>query len=265
MASRRRSPGKTADELFQIELAHRKFPFTINEDGLYEVKIGEITATVNLENVRRDYARDKDPEAISEFAKQLDFDMFEETPNWNDVKPFLRFSLEQSDYEGVDDTLHEDVTDELVKIFAFTDPEESKITWVTDSMLTDWNVGREAVVRQANANMNRLADDTTFEVEEIDGVKLGMLSTDSTPFKASLILTERFRDLVTPTHGWPVYVVAPARDFVYVISSDDRDFVGRLGTVVLNEYNESGHPITPDVLEVGDDGICAIGSFSRRG
>lgn len=260
------SSNPTADDLFQIELADRNLPFTMTDDGLYRIRIGDVTATVNLENVRRNYERDNDAHAIARFAEQLDVDMFDDMPDWETAKSLVRFSIEPSDYEtGFDDTLHEIVTDELVKVFVFRPPVGARISWITQSMLVNWAVTRETVVSQANANMNQLVTDTTLEIEEIDGVKLGMLSTNDTPFKASLILTGRFRELVSPTHGWPVYVVAPTRDFVYVIPRDDRDFLGRLGAVVLREYNESGHPVTPDVLEVGNDGVTAIGSFAPKG
>jgi len=260
------SSNPTADELFQLELANRNLSFAVTDDGLYKIQIGDVTATVNLENIRRNYERDNDADAIARFAKQLDVDMFDDIPDWESVKSHVRFSIEPSDYEtGFDDTLHEIVSDELVKVFVFTPPDGSRISWITQSMLADWKVTRETVVSQANANMNQLAADTTLEIEEIDGVNLGMLSTNDTPFKASLILTERFRELVSPTHGWPVYVVAPTRDFVYVIPRDNRDFLGRLGAVVLREYNESGHPVTADVLEVGDGGVTAIGSFAPKG
>jgi hypothetical protein len=100
-----------------------------------------------------------------------------------------------------------------------------------------------------------------LEVEVIDGNKLGMISTKETAFKASLILSPAFRDLVSPTHSWPVYVVVPCRDFAYVIRNDNRDFLGRLGSVVLKEYRNSGHPITKDALEVSENGITAIGTY----
>ena len=256
----------TADELFQLELAYRNLAFTMTDDGLYEIQIGDVTATVNLENIRRNYERDNDADAITRFAKQLDVEMFDDIPDWESVKSYVRFSIEPSDYEGgFTDTLHEMVTDELVKVFVFTPPDGSRISWITHAMLADWKVMREAVVSQANANMNRLVAGTTLEIQEIDGVKLGMLSTNDTPFKASLILTDAFRELVRSTHGWPVYVVAPTRDFVYVIPCENRDFLGRLGAVVLREYNDSGHPVTADVLEVGDSGVTAIGSFAPNG
>ena len=90
-----------------------------------------------------------------------------------------------------------------------------------------------------------------------------MLSTEETPFKASLILSPAFRELVSPTLGWPVYVVVPSRDFAFVIRREDRDFLDRLGHVVVREYDNSGYSITTDVLEVSDDGIKAIGSFRQ--
>ena len=258
------SQNKTADELFQIELANRNLPFTITEVGQYEIQIGDGTTRVSLDNIRRNYFRDNDADEVAQFAKVvLDADMSDDMQDWNSVKSFLRFSLEPSDYD-FNDTLHEVVTDDLVKVFVYSRPDGSRITWITNSMLGDWQVTREAVVDHANANMNQLVTDTTLEVEEIDGVQLGMLSTEDTPFKASLILAAGFRELVTPTHGWPVYVVAPARDFAFVISRDDRDFLSRLGAVVLREYNESGYPITSDVLEVGDGGVTAIGSFAAK-
>ena len=74
-------------------------------------------------------------------------------------------------------------------------------------------------------------------------------STEETPFKASLILSPAFRELVSPKLGWPVFVVVPCRDFAYVISGEDRDLLGRLGGVVVKEYQNSGYPITKDVLK----------------
>jgi hypothetical protein len=252
----------SADQLFQLELDHRNLPYKLTDDGLYQVQIGEVTATVNFDNVRRNYERDSDADAIAFFANQLAVDTFVDRPDWESVKLHVRFSIEPSDYEtGFDSVLHEIVTDELVKVFVYTPSDLSRITWITHSMLADWKVTRETVFCQANENMNRMVAGTTLEIEENDGFRIGMLSTNDMPFKASLILSERFRELVRPNLGWPVYVVAPARDFVFLIPRENRDFLGRLGMVVLREYNESGHPVTADVLEVGDRGVTSIGSF----
>ncbi len=256
----------TADELFQSQLAQRGLPYTINDDGLYEITVGDVNATVSLENIRRNYARDQDQDAISRFAEQLTFEFFDNVPTWADVQPFVRYSLEPSDYEsGFEDTVHETVNDDLVKVFVYIPPDGSRISWITNDIVADWQVTRDAVVGLANRNMDLIVSESRLESQDIDAVPLGMIHTEETPFKASLILSSRFRTLVSPSHGWPVYVVAPARDFVYVVPNANRDFLGRLGSVVLREYNESGHPLTQDVLEVGDSGVTAIGSFAPQG
>jgi hypothetical protein len=222
-----------------------------------------VDATISLDNIRRDYERDQDRSSIARFAAQLDTDFFSSVPSWSDVQPFVRYSLEPSDYEaGFADTLHQMVSADLVKVFVYISPDGSRISWVTNDMIADWEVTQDAVVALANKNMDQIVSETKLEIEDIEGVPLGMLNTQETPFKASLILSPEFRNLVSATHGWPVYVVVPARDFVYVIPKANRDFLGHVGAVVLREYNESGYPITADVLEVGDDGVTAIGSFA---
>jgi len=256
----------TADELFRAALDRRSLAYTIDEDGLYVVKIGDISATINLDNVRRNYDRDNDADAIEQFAAQLDGNLFDEQPSWEEVTPLLRYALEPADYvTGFDDTLHERVTDGLVKVFVFATPDGASISWISHDMIADWGVGKDDVIAVASANMDQLVRETKLEVQEAGDVELGMLAVDDTPFKASLILSPEFRSLVAPVHGWPVFVVVPARDFVFVLARQHREFLGRLGGVVLREYSESGHPITADVLEVGDDGVTAIGSFAPRG
>jgi hypothetical protein len=255
-------PMRTADEIFCSELDKRGIGYSVTPEGLYEVQIDDQTITVSFENIRRNYDRDGDAAAIVRFVEKVDPDFLSETPSWSDVRPYIRYSLEPSDYEtGFDDVLFFPLTDKLNQVFVYTPADGSRISWINESMLDDWGVTREQVVQQAEENMAAIVAETKFEVLEIDGRKLGMISTEETPFKASLILSPTFRDLVSPTHGWPVYVVVPCRDFAYVIRHDNRDFLDRLGGVVIEEYRKSGHPITKDVLEVADDGITAIGTY----
>ena len=172
------------------------------------------SAEVDLENVRRNYARDNAPSVVSRFAEQLTADFFGDAPSWSDVQPYVRFCLEPSDYEtGFANTVHETVNDELVKVFVYISPDGSRITWVSNDTLAKWGVDSDAIVELANKNMN---------------------------------------------------VVVPARDFAYIIPTANRDFLGRLGPVIIREYKESGHPISQDVLEVGDDDVTAIGSFAPK-
>lgn len=251
---------RVADDIFRSELERRGIAYSITPTGLYEVQVDDQTAMVSLENIRRNYDRDGDAYAIVRFVDQIHLE--KDIPGWDDVRPYVRYSLEPSNYEtGFDGVLLETISDELNKVFVYTLADGSRITWINESMLKDWAVTREQVVQQAEDNMAAIVEQTKFEVKEIDGMKLGMILTDETPFKASLILSRAFRHIVEPTHGWPVLAVVPCRDFAYIIREDDRELLSRLGRVVVDEYRNSGHPITRDVLLVADEGITATGTF----
>lgn len=256
----------TADELFQAELAQRGLEYTVDDDGHYHIAIGDVKKTANLDNVRRNYERDKDPTAIVQFVEQLTRKDSGAVPTWSEVQEFVRYSLEPSDYEPglLERSVHEFVTQSLIKVFVYVSPDGSRISWITDSMLETWQVSRDTVAAIAEENIAQIVSDTKLECAEIGNVSLGMLNTEETPFKASLILSPEFRNLVSDSHGWPVYAVVPTRDFVYVIAKADSAILNRMGAVVQREYNSSGYPITLEVLEVSDDGIKAIGTFAPR-
>ena len=252
----------TADEIFRGDLERRGLTFTLNSEGLYLICVNETDFTISLENIRRDYQRDGDPGAVVRFVDRITGIVTTEPPSWRDVGPYIRYSLEPWDHDGeFADVVIEQVNDELSKIFVYVPEDGSSITWIDESAMESWGVGREEIIKLAGANMSKIVARTTLECTEIDGVKLGILNTDETPFKASLVLSPAFRELVSPVVGWPVYVVVPCRDFVYVLGAKDRDFLGRLGYVVIEQYRQSGYPITKDVLEVSDRGVTAIGTL----
>jgi hypothetical protein len=253
----------TADELFRAELDRRGIAYSFTAEGTYAIDLGGTSLDTSLENIRRNYERDGDATAIIRFVDQLTLDHFASVPTWDDVRPYVRYSLEGLDFHGslLDDVLFDRVTDGLCKIYVYTPPDGSYITWINHFTVDDWGVSRDEIAQQAEVNMREIVKSTELECSDVDGVKLGMLSTQETPFKASLILSPAFRDFVAPVLGWPVYAVAPCRDFVFVLSVEDRDFLGRLGHTVIKQYRQSGYPITKDVLEVSDSGVAAIGTY----
>jgi hypothetical protein len=87
-----------------------------------------------------------------------------------------------------------------------------------------------------------------------------MIPIDSA-LKASLIFAPAFRRFVEADVGWPVLVVIPCRDFIYLLAEQDQALLGRMGGVVQKEFRESGYPITTEVLRLSDQGIEAIGKF----
>ncbi|MDB5388147.1 MAG: hypothetical protein JWM11_3793 [Planctomycetaceae bacterium] len=252
-----------ADAIFCEELSKRGISYSLtDEEDLYTILIDDQTLTVSLVNVRRNYERDGNASSIIQLVNQIDSELFEETPPWDAVRAYVRYSLEPSDYEsGFEDVLFKPISDGLNQVFVYTSPDGSQIHWILESMLADWGTTPTQLAEQAEQNMAEIVRQTQFTVDDIKGNKLGMLTTDEVAFKASLILSPAFRDLAEPTHGWPVYVVVPCRDFVYVIRQDNVDFLSLLGEVVVREYRDSGYPITKEVLEISDSGIVAIGTY----
>jgi len=115
----------------------------------------------------------------------------------------------------------------------------------------------------ANENMQVLLAAAEVEFEAIDDAKLGMLKTEYSAFKASLVFTPGFKELVEPILGWPVFALVPCRDFVFLIPESDRELLDRAGGVVVKEYLESAYPLCTEVFELNDEGNQAIGEFDK--
>lgn len=259
------SEPESPNSIFEARIKEHGMAFEIDENGLYVFQVEGTTFTVNLENVAKDYQRDQDPDAIRRFADRLLADYNESTPDWQTVQPFIRFQLEPDDYaDGFDGTLHSRVDDDLVKVFVYTPEDGSRITWISDDTVAGWGVSTDQVIATAERNMRKVTAESQIELKEIDGVTLGMISTEEFPFKASILLADNFRQLVEPQLGFPVYAVAPCRDFVFLIPHNNKDFLGRLGGVVKKEYHESGHSVTMDILEITDEGMSAIATFAPK-
>lgn len=259
------SEPKSAKQVFETRLRENGVAFEIDKNGLYIIRLAGNTLSVNLKNVVKDFERDGNLDSVRQFADRVSAGYVLSTPDWESVQPYVRFQLEPDDYaDGFAGTLHTRVDDDLVKVFVYTPKDGSSITWISDAAVRDWGVTVAQVMDVAEENMRQIARESKIELKEIDGVTLGMISTEEYPFKASILLASNFRDLVEPHLGFPVYAVAPCRDFVFLIPHKNRDFLGRLGGVVKKEYEESGHSVTMDILEITEDGLSAIATFAPK-
>ena len=111
-------------------------------------------------------------------------------------------------------------------------------------------------------NLARTLSVASVEYSDIDGVRLGFLST-SVPFKASLMLAPNFREIMEPVIGWPLLAVAPDRGFLYVWDAQHADFAQRVGGVVVREYSKAAYPISTEAYEISGEGIRAVGAFAK--
>lgn len=252
---------KSVDEMFRGELDRLGIPYEYTVDELYQLQLDGQLLQVSLDNLRRNFLRDQDPQSILKFVAAINSKALVGTPTWQEVLPKLRYSLEPADYvEGFDGFLGKKVTDTLNQVFVYVD-DDLGMSWVNHSHLISWNVSAKDVVEAAEANMTQVMGEAKCEILTNGNYRVGALATRESSFKASLILSKAFRELVAPHFGWPVNVVVPCRDFVYVIAKEDCEMLSRLGRVVVEEYRNSGYPITKEVLEVSDGGIRAIGTY----
>lgn len=247
-----------ANAIFEEELSRRGVSFVKEDADTYRVQVGGLTVTANLANVRRNAERDQDHGAIGRYADKV-LDIFRSSrPTWAEASNWLLWAAEPGDSEFAD-SVRVAVTEEVVRVLTLTDATQSKVTWVTPDMCAEWGVDIETAAATAFANQDRLLEGVSLETAEADGNVLGMVPIDS-PYKASSIFARAFRSVVEPVLGWPVLVVIPCRDFIYVVA-DASPLLARIGSAVVKEFRTSGYPITTEVLRVSNDGIEAIGKF----
>ena len=86
-----------ARQIFEQELRRRKLAFERTADGRYSLELESGELTVSLENVARDFERDRDPEAITRFVERCVTSVH--VPAWGIAQKWVYFSAEPSDHD----------------------------------------------------------------------------------------------------------------------------------------------------------------------
>jgi hypothetical protein len=251
---------KSCRELFEQELNRRGVAFARDADsGRYEVKRADGTRLqISLENLCREFYRDNDPAHIARFIDTA-LSVRRIAKLWAEAERGLYLNLEPSDYADRS-VLASTISGHVDSVPVLFDRNTGLITWVTLGMLRDWSVDVDALNRGAGVNLDEELRTATLEFHEFDAVQLGFINS-LLPFKASLVLAPNFRSFAEPILGWPLLAVAPARDFLFVWNARHREFINRLGSVVVKEYKTSPYPLSTEVFELTDQGMRAIGAF----
>jgi hypothetical protein len=249
-----------ADRLFREAVRKRALTVErVDADGLYVIKLGEVEVKVSLDNAIKEYTRDKDPGAFDRLAAQVTATQFE-FPKWESARKSLRLVVSPHDMP-FNETVHERITDRMHQVLAFD--RKDSIAWIGQDQLKEWGVTREQALAAASDNLKQMMAKATITSEDVLGEKLVIIETEP-HFKSSLILAPNFAQVMARHLKGPLYAVAPARDFIYVFSSENPDLVKRIGGVVLEEFESSPHPVTSELLRIENGKIRAVGEFAKR-
>src|SRR5262245_8754705 len=78
--------------LFLDELAKRNIDVKLDDDGNYCVDAGGLTMTISLENLSRDFERDRDPDRVVTFVDTITNVLV--LPDWREAKERIRWQPE---------------------------------------------------------------------------------------------------------------------------------------------------------------------------
>jgi len=245
------------DILFEEQLTKKNISFKKQGKNLYLVHINGTDKTVSLENLEKNFIRDQDLNLIKTFISSI-MQPIENLPKWSELKKGIFVSVEPSDYD-LDQKIHKKLSKSTVAILSYYNNDTNQVRWLSKADLVERDVNIEKAWSQGYDNLENILAKSKVSYADIEGEKVGMLEVDE-PYKASLILTKGLKVKVLKHIGWPIYAVAPARDFVYIFSKDG-GVINKVGSVVTKEYSQSAYPISTEVWELSDSIPKAIGAF----
>jgi hypothetical protein len=245
---------------FEAELARLGIDFSLDpESGRHAITFGDTQLLVSLENLVREVARDGVVRRISRFVDAIQASAAVD----RDEVDALRFywCLEPNDHVDKPE-VRVALSDRVDRVLCQVSRDGGLVTWVSNAMLAQAGLDEAEAGARAFDNLAAALREGEVTSDEIDGVKLGMIGT-RLAFKAALMLAPNAREILEPVLGWPLLAVAPDRDFLYLWDAKHTDFAGRVGGVVVREFQEAAYPVSTEVWRLDDGGLRAIGEFAR--
>lgn len=228
---------------------------SIDNEGLIHISKGGIDLKVSLDNLRKNHEREQDDSLIIDFVEVI-FSQLEPLPAWEKARNKIFVSLFPSDFD-FQNFLNKRITDDFNRIFMHV--ENNKLSWISKDDLAEWGISEQELEKAALENGRIELNKATLQIDTIENHKLGFIETERESLKAGLLFSPNLMEKVKDELDWPIYAVIPVRDFCYLFSEKDFDFFsGRLGKTVVQEYKESGYPVTTEILKFTDKGIEAV-------
>ena len=241
----------------QIENVGMKID-TVDKTGLIHVSKGELTMKISLNNVRKNYERDKDKSHVSNFIQSLLSNQIELIKKeWSEVRDSIYISLSTNDFDFEDeDVIHKKITEEFSKIYVYISQDQR--IWINRDIITRWGITEVELDAQANNNADKLLEQIQISYGQ-DEKKLGWIEEKRT---AALLFAPGIKEKVKSEIGFPFYAVIPVIDLCFIFSEKDYVFFSeRIGEVVIEEYTQSGYPITTEILKFTDNGVKAVAKY----
>lgn len=231
---------------------------SIDKDGFILINVEESELKVSLDNVRRNYERDNDDIYITDLVNTI-VSHSSKKEDWESIKDKIYVQFFPNDFE-FENLVYEKVTNEFSKVFMVNT--NNNFSFISDDDLIDWNLDLEELKSQVDLNLDTFLDKVKIEVEDVDNHKLGMINVEDVWLKSASLFSSKIKDLVQNNIGFPFYAIIPVRDFCYIFGEQDFGYFSeRLGSVVVDEYEKSGYPITTEILKFSENGVEAMGKY----
>ncbi|KIQ14667.1 hypothetical protein RT99_22805 [Flavobacterium sp. MEB061] len=244
---------------FKIQLENKGLTIdSIDKDGFILINVEESELKVSLDNIRRNYERDNDDSYITDLVNTI-VSHSSKKEDWENIKDKIYVQFFPNDFE-FENLIYEKVTNEFSKVFMLNT--NNNFSFISDDDLIDWNLDLEELKNQVDLNLDTFLDKVQIEIEDVDNHKLGMIHIEEVWLKSACLFSSKIKDLVKNNIGFPFYAVIPVRDFCYIFGEQDFGYFSeRLGSVVVEEYEKSGYPITTEILKFSETGVEAMGKY----
>ena len=234
---------------------------SVDENGIIYIQQGELTYEISLDNTRKNYERDKDEKHIADLVQMVASSSMTAPENWADAKEDIYISLYPNDYD-FHDFLHKQITNEFSKIYIYSGSD--KFIWISKNDIEKWGITEAELDIQANNNADKLLQQTPIAFDSIENRKLGRIDLEHEhgAIEGALLFAPTMKEKVKADFGFPFYAIIPNRSFCYIFSEKDFDFFfERVGNVVVDEYKQSGYPITTEILKFTDNRVEAVRKY----